>query len=777
MVRTMTRAEYEKTYGVKPVISPTSTLDTSFAPRKMTRLEYDAEFGNYQAPETKNIFTPVKEAIKGLGTTYQEAPSKFLEDIKAGAEDYQKGNYIKGTVKSGGRLAGDVAGVIFAPIGAAIQATGANYVFDWIGEQSQKLPGIKAITDLPAVQDFATTHPNAGEDFGRVLNLALSAAETGKIDPKTVIPRTIEQVKTAKANLATKYTDYQNEKVMAQNEKAITGIESEISNIQNNYSKLKKINQFSSDEGKASRRRIAETDVLVDSVGVDGKIDTTGKGRAIDQYKELFLNGKESIVKDNLVREGKSINLKQVENALYEEVNSSGLEGSDLVSAINGVKNEIAGLKLRADELGNIKLDKIHDAKISTNDSINYRIDDNPTIKYRKAKARTYKKLVEDNSNTNVKQINAELKKYYDDIDTLKDLDGRNVKGSKLGKYFAQISGNLVGGAVGGAIGGLPGMAIGTVLGGETAGYIKGKQMAGTFGEGSGAEIKANPILEKAKTESKLPPKINLKVSDPVVGTPKGITKTKDILKIENDIRKNVEAQRTAIKAGDFTLVATLKTIYQALTTNLIEKIKQTKNIQSNSLGKRNVQYKIAKTTSKNAIPKSNIKTPTESSAEVIKMTTDLRDNYAKIGEKAEEELFKIYTEMELSEPGYRLIQDYGVDRTVIGVRSTFPKWLPEEYRSRELFDNVMPNLTEIAKLEYPSGNRPAQRKFYNILLEQLDVELGVDTSSIRNKILNYYDKTKQKETSNSVDASIERGESFTDDEIARFYEEYEKNN
>ena len=47
----MTRAEYEKKYGSKPVISKEVDLDTTSAPIRMTREEYDQK---YRPEETEN---------------------------------------------------------------------------------------------------------------------------------------------------------------------------------------------------------------------------------------------------------------------------------------------------------------------------------------------------------------------------------------------------------------------------------------------------------------------------------------------------------------------------------------------------------------------------------------------------------------------------------------------------------------------------------------------------------------------------------------------------
>lgn len=303
------------------------------------------------------------------------------------------------------------------------------------------------------------------------------------------------------------------------------------------------------------------------------------------------MDGAEGVVRDNLIREGKKVNLGEVAKELTTQVYRSGLEGSALIKAIRGLKGELEGLRLRADELGDIDLSKIHDAKISTTNNINYKTDSTPTIKYRKAKARAYKQIVENKSDISVDvngtkygipEINKELGKYYDDIERLEMLDGKRVRGGKLGKYSAQIAGNIAGGAVGGAVGGLTGAAIGTVVGGETSSFLKGKSMAGTFGKGTGKDVISNAILERAKAEGKLPPEVNLKIPDLKVGVPKDIPKTKEIFKLERDIEKNVEQQKAAIKAGNFELVAALKEIYQVLVRYLKDVINE---IRKNSEG------------------------------------------------------------------------------------------------------------------------------------------------------------------------------------------------
>src|SRR3990167_6376520 len=463
----MTKKEYEMNYGVAPFIQPVSNLDISTVPIRMTREEYKAKyFPELEESKEGGILGPAKEAIQGLGTLYGcgegGIATKLKRDVEEGAEDISKGfgrvqrgkiggfyDIAKGEVKTGFRVAGDIVGTVFAPIGAALQAVGFNKLTDYIGEKVVESKPMRAIIDIPAVQEFAITHPNAEEDFNRALMLLFAKAEKGKIEPKTTIPRTIEQIKLIgekTKEIPVKVQEYRISKITDK-------VAEEIADIESNYSALRKANEFSKD-AEASRQRIAQTDVLVNT---DGTIRTKQPGGAVEQYRKLTLDGAENVVRDNLVREGEIVNIGEIAKALTVAVYRSGLEGSALLRAVNGIKAELEGLKLRANELGDIELFKIHDAKISTTQNINYKTDSTPTIKFRKAKARAYKDIVETKSKISVevngktygvREINAELGKYYEDISRLENLEGKKVRGGKLGKYTAQIGGHITGGAI-----------------------------------------------------------------------------------------------------------------------------------------------------------------------------------------------------------------------------------------------------------------------------------------------------------------------------------------
>ena len=113
-----------------------------------------------------------------------------------------------------------------------------------------------------------------------------------------------------------------------------------------------------------------------------------------------------------------------VRQALVREIGQSGLEGADLVTALKKIDKELDGINVRIKGSSIIDLSYLHDAKIATTKNINYMTPPEKST-YRKAVARAYKTLVEENSQkVDVKGINKELATYYDDIKRLERLDG-----------------------------------------------------------------------------------------------------------------------------------------------------------------------------------------------------------------------------------------------------------------------------------------------------------------------------------------------------------------
>lgn len=591
----ITRSEYEAKFGTKPVVS-TSTFDTTPAPIRITRSEYEAKFGGDTAKANfRQDWRQLGQSVgQGINDT-QSSISRVRDRVESGEVSPTKGTFQTLGMGLGGGLrtlanAGLGLAKLITPESVEKKvAETAQGTSEAIGNYNRDFKTSLDTSTKPAEQDvakrldefgtlyktdetFRTDVDSAGGFANAVLSF-IGAGPAGTVVSKTadiatdVTKRTVTPIseivpKLPKATF-TKTPDERLSKVV-----------DELAGIESGYNALRKKATYSKDID-ASRRRIAESNVLEGAVSEDGVIDGL---YAAKRYKEtqigdsgLTLNDVEDVVKRNLENENKTINLKEIEATLKANIFDAGLEGADLVTAINGLKNELKGLSLRADGLEDIPLAKLHDVKISTTDKINYATPPTEQV-YRKAVARTYKDLIERKSDVEVKTINAELSKYYEDIDRLKSLDGKRTKGGRLGKYQAAIVGTGVGMA-GGSVGGGAGAAIGGLAGAELAAKLQGKAMARTFKTGLDGAIPENRILADAKASADAGKKIDLRIPDEPKGAPAGIAKTPEITKLEAQIAKNVKDQKAAIKAGDFTLVAALKEIYQALVQKLKEQV------------------------------------------------------------------------------------------------------------------------------------------------------------------------------------------------------------
>lgn len=193
------QAEREK-YGIPSqgfggnVSSISNMAGTPNVQDKLSKLDMAWGKSTVLPKDEGNIIT---DYFGNVGKIYKKTPGKLIEDIKSGAQDIEKGDVIKGVAKSGVRTAADAANSIFAPIsvliGTILEKTGGQVLIDDLGKTIADKSGI---TDLPAFQKFAMEHPNAGEDFNRLLMLILSKGEKGKIEPSILFDRTKMQIET-----------------------------------------------------------------------------------------------------------------------------------------------------------------------------------------------------------------------------------------------------------------------------------------------------------------------------------------------------------------------------------------------------------------------------------------------------------------------------------------------------------------------------------------------------------------------------------------------------
>jgi len=124
----------------------------------------------------------------------------------------------------------------------------------------------------------------------------------------------------------------------------------------------------------------------------------------------------------------------------------------------------------------------------------------------------------------------------------------------------------------------------------------------------------------------------------------------------------------------------------------------------------------------------------------IRKKENKIHDAYEAKKNDVEEALSNVLTQMDQATPGSRLITGTGADRTVTAIPSTYPKWLPENLRSRELFDRVLARVKDLESLRYPERiSSSKEAKLIDEIYDFIDSETGINTTSLRSGITETY--------------------------------------
>lgn len=434
--------------------------------------------------------------VKDFGTI-KDAAQSGIEQIKTGYDQAQLGNSPLQAFRGATNIAAGAVNTLFSPLAPVFKPVG-----DAINAVSNK------IADIPAVQNFAQS--KAGEVTSNVAEVTGNlSAIAGGVAGIQELPSQLKTVQKFAGDLNT----LRKETFGTKPESIINKRVEALNNLDSQYAKLRKTGAYDKNHD-ASVKRIASTDVLSDAVDESGKLRTKN---AVEQYTKQTLDGAENVIRTNLERTGETISPDALTKTLKAKIESNNqLQGRAKTAALKNVEAEVAGYSTDAN--GNIPLTAVQDAKVATYKVIKDFATPVEYKTYQKALGEGLKTAIEDNSSFNVGEVNAEIGKYLQDIAYLEKLDGTVVKGGKLGKYFAQISGNIIGGAAGAAIGGPLGSAAGTVIGGELGSKIKGNALQRTLAGETGYVAPKNPIIEKAVQTGNSP---RLGLPAPKEGAPK----------------------------------------------------------------------------------------------------------------------------------------------------------------------------------------------------------------------------------------------------------------
>ena len=123
---------------------------------------------------------------------------------------------------------------------------------------------------------------------------------------------------------------------------------------------------------------------------------------------------------------------------------------------------------------------------------------------------------------------------------------------------------------------------------------------------------------------------------------------------------------------------------------------------------------------------------------------SQLQERLTENRQPVEEALVHIFAEMEIAEAGRRIFipSEITSESEVKAIESTFPSWVPEDLRSKDLFDKVLGPLNQVLETgKYPEGTKTRQRALYDAILDEVDSRAKTDTKALRSAILEAYEE------------------------------------
>ncbi len=420
---------------------------------------------------------------------------KLQNDISEGTKDYESqpgtAKQLLGPTKTVLRGVGDVAGEVFKPVGKALDmATGGilTKAFSNIANSSPtKGSIIDKITDNPEVQKIVMQHPNAGEDFNRLLNL-IFLGEADKAEPDistskdikgndtgSIIDRTKTQIKNAPETL-----NKVKETVTQPIKKVVEATKNKIfGKPQEQIQSMTKEWQAPAETPKAGFKRVQavleknpETPQFLAEHGLDpqahiekGNYNTSDSADALRQTA-----GKMS--KDGLRPALKTADYETPKTKVSEiKPNASNFHetADDMESVNEKIQSKMAALERKYPD--GMSLTQMHDEKITYASKGKYSPIGDPATNINATANRAISSELGDQvaskapESVPVDAYNAHLQKYYQAADYLDELNGKKAPVSSA-RNLLKIGMKGAGAIAGAHFGGLPTEIAGYYIGG-----------------------------------------------------------------------------------------------------------------------------------------------------------------------------------------------------------------------------------------------------------------------------------------------------------------------
>lgn len=421
----------------------------------------------------------VGDTLKGTASAMGAIPSEIQQAAQRGQETAAKGgigNFFKGFVQQGLGGAGALARGILSPFssltGSIMNKTGAS---DALNEGVIK-PLAGAVSNIPAVQNYAITHPNAEKDIQNatdIFNLAaLKMTPQGEKIPtspseiiantKEILPKIQEVPSKLQGKLQEKYIN-----------QALNDWKEPIKANETKFNKATDVYNNAQKSGHDIADTLVKNKIKLDNNIENGQYATA---ETADQIRADAGKTSHELLRPSLQQADYTTPKTPVSDIIkgtIEDIkNSKGLTPGNTEAQIAKATSEGEALARKYPD--GMSLTDMHDNKITYASNGKYSpvgdVNVNNAAGVNRAFGRTMGHLVETKAPPElpVHKFNAELTKQYQVADYLDMLDKKKVPQSilsKIAKTTAKVIGAATGhGLGGGLLGGVGGYHIGGMV-------------------------------------------------------------------------------------------------------------------------------------------------------------------------------------------------------------------------------------------------------------------------------------------------------------------------
>jgi hypothetical protein len=500
----------------KPV-APAPTVPSSANP-KVNAILQKASVTPAAAPTlprprmTQTLTDPLKSTALGVAGGIKEAAIRRNENVKGARERQAAGlqTHAEGVVQTVGQaigLAGDVAFEVAKPLVPREVKDKIKGGLGWVMEREPVKKAVAKYGEFKEENPRAAANIEAAANIGSVVPISKGAQLTQKVGGKvarataSVADDALGAVVDAtKATVKAPITATR----AAATRRIVTQRRDAIKEFLNQSPVTKKLYTRTQKKGTDVPDIISQNDHYVPKVE-DGKVLAD---EALDAV-QADISPMNDIIHEVIVAERKGTSLQAFKQAAIRNIEDLKLRGDEYNRALANISRDFAVYEKQYGSKGTIPLQVVDEIKNAKYGQINWNNVDQ--LSADRAISRAAKETVENNiTDADIRALNKEVGKLRDVQETLEKMQGRAVKGGRLGGGMARIVG-----AVAGASGGPISSIIGSMTAGQLAKILQSARFNNPIVQGFAKQLQqarpglfeaAEKLLKEKKIIRGLPP-------------------------------------------------------------------------------------------------------------------------------------------------------------------------------------------------------------------------------------------------------------------------------